>query len=99
MASDFFPPGRLILAASHTKAVEEAHATSLALKHLNFQVSFDFAGLDDGLVTSASERNITVLSLWRASFKRLICSAVRTSDGFCNSPDATTMCVAGTVME
>src|SRR5579871_3037325 len=79
MAKDFFPLGKFILAASQTNAFDEAHATSLALLILNFQVMRSFAGRDDASVTSSSERMAIVLSLSFAAAILLICSAVKTS--------------------
>src|SRR3989337_1627310 len=86
IASDFLPPGRFILAASQTKAADDAQATSRELVHLNFQVSLSFDGRLRGSVTSISDRSITVLSLSFACCKRLTCSFVNTSEGFSNSP-------------
>src|SRR4051794_29790978 len=99
MANAVLPPGRFIRAASHTKAAEEAHATSRVLVHLNLQVRRLLpVGRVEGSVTSAAVRSITVLSLVFASFHLLTCSAVNTSLGFNNSPEPTIIWFAGASM-
>src|SRR6476659_2158838 len=98
MANDFFPLGKLIRAASQTKALEAAHATSLVFCILNFQVRLAPDGLDFGSLTSSALRNTTVLSLLRALAMRLTCEGVRTSFSFCNSPEPTMIKFAGAVM-
>ena len=80
-------------------AFEVAKATSRAFLHANFQVNRSLAGRDDASVTSAAERITTVLSDVFAAAQRFICSAVYTSAGFNNSPEPTTMCEAGTLIE
>src|SRR3569623_1624553 len=93
----FLPLGRFIRAASHIKALDDAHATSRVLRHRNFQVRRCMLGRDAGSVTSASVRSITVLSLFFAASQRLSCSAVNTSLGLSNSPLPTTIWLPGTL--
>src|SRR5688500_3803448 len=98
MARDFFPLGRLILAASQTNALDEAQAISLAFLILNFHVKLGCWGLDPRSFTSLSLRIITVLSLFFALFSLFTCSAVKHSAGFSNSPEPTMIRLAGAVM-
>src|SRR5437762_319510 len=97
MASDFFPPGKFIRAASHTNAREAAQATSLAFCILNLHVRFAALGLEWESFTSSAERIITVLSLFAAAARRDCCSAVNTSFAFCNSPEPTMIRLEGAV--
>src|SRR5689334_5908550 len=94
----FLPLGRLMRAASQIKALDDAQATSRVLRHLNFHVSLALLGREDGSFISASERNITVLSLAFAASQRFSCSAVNTSFGFSSSPEPTTIWLAGALM-
>ena len=91
IASAFLPPGKFIFAASQINDFDEAQATSLALFILKCHVNLAFCGLDDGLLTSSALLITIVLSLCFAVFNLLNCSTVKTSFGFCRSPDATTM--------
>ena len=52
LPSTFFPLGKTILTASHTKDFEAVHAKSRAEVNLNFQVQNGFEGLEDGSATS-----------------------------------------------
>src|SRR5258705_1815804 len=79
MAIDFLPLGKFIFAASHTKALEAAHATSLALLILNFQVQLALLGREFLSFISLSLRRATVLSLFFASLHLFCCSAVKHS--------------------
>ena len=64
IAIEFFPLGRLILAASIINAFEEDHATSLEFSILNFQVNLSsICGRELGLFISSSDLIMTVSSL------------------------------------
>src|SRR6266446_1035708 len=99
MANAFLPEGRFILAASQINAVEAAHETSLAFFNLKCHVRLPLPGLDEGSVTSAAVRIITVLSLCLAVVSLFICVAVKTSCGFCNSPEPAISSLDGAVIE
>src|SRR3954464_10110478 len=96
MASDFLPPGRLILAASQTNARDAAHAASRAFWILKCHVSLP--DLDEGFFTSSAERITTVLSLLRAAASRDACDGVSTSFSFSRDPEPTMIRSAGAVM-
>src|ERR1700748_3711807 len=99
MAIDFLPLGKCIFAGSIIQAGAAPHGCSRGFLILNLQVNSDLpAGRDFGLVTSAPERITTVFSLCAAAAQRFCCSAVYTSCGFSNSPEHTTMLLAGAVM-
>ena len=64
IAIEFFPLGRLILAASIINAFEEDHATSLEFSILNFQVNLStICGRELGSFISFSDLIMTVSSL------------------------------------
>jgi hypothetical protein len=97
-ASACLPPGRSMRAASHTYALDAPKATSRVSCMRKCQVSVPPCfGRLAGSVTSAGVRIITVVSLWRASSRRLICVAVSTSCGFTSSPEPATIMSEGTV--
>src|SRR4051812_25656986 len=82
IASDFLPLGRLMRAASHTKALDAAHATSRAFVILKRHVRLAPEGLDEALLISSALLNTTVLSLLRAAASLDCCVAVSTSFSF-----------------
>ncbi len=72
----FFPLGRLIRAASCTKAFDAAQAASRVLVILKCQVQVGLAGRELFSFTSRSLRIVTVLSLFEAASHRFSCSSV-----------------------
>src|SRR5579859_2384563 len=86
-ASAFFPLGKLIRAASHTKPAEAAQATSRVLTQWNFHVSRFAAGRVDGSPATSFPRIATVLSLPLATCNCCCSLAVSTSAGFTSSPE------------
>src|SRR6218665_221418 len=99
MASDFFPLGRLIFAASITKAADEAQEASREFLSLKCQFKVGFpVGLEAGLTTSSAPRMVMVLSFSAAFFQRFCCSGVYTSAVFTSSPEQTTMWFEGVVI-
>src|SRR6185503_3846904 len=96
-ASAFFPPGRLMRAASHKNALDAAHSTSREFLQKKCHVRFAFCGYESRLVKSTESLIITVLSLFLATASRLMIFGVNTSAWFNNSPDPTTTILAGAV--
>src|SRR4051812_16753777 len=93
-----FPLGRLILAASHTKAREAVQAASRVFSTRKCQVRVGAAGRVSRLVTSADDRITTVLSLLRASARRLTCVGVSTSASLSKVPEPAINKLDGAVM-
>src|SRR5688572_26286438 len=99
MASAVFPLGRLILAASQTKAREAAQAISLAFWRRKRQVSIFSERLAFALLISSAVRITAVLSLLRALSSLDCCVGVSTSFSLSSSPLPTTTMLEGAVTE